>query len=72
VSHVDRRPQILSLCPDGALGSVKCGPQAVGVETDQFRRCKAVLGNQNGSGTHPASYPMGNRGSFPEGKAAGA
>jgi hypothetical protein len=27
---------------------------------------------QNGSGAHPASYPMGTRGSFPEGKAAGA
>jgi hypothetical protein len=27
---------------------------------------------QNGSGTHSASYPMGTRGSFPEGKAAGA
>jgi hypothetical protein len=27
---------------------------------------------QNGSGTHPASYPMGIRGSFPRGKAAGA
>jgi hypothetical protein len=27
---------------------------------------------QNGSGAHPASYPVGNRGSFPGGKAAGA
>jgi hypothetical protein len=27
---------------------------------------------QNGSEAHPASYPMGDRGSFPEGKAAGA
>jgi hypothetical protein len=27
---------------------------------------------QNGSGAHPASYPMGNRGSFSGGKAAGA
>jgi hypothetical protein len=26
---------------------------------------------QNGSGAHPASYPMGTRRSFPEGKAAG-
>jgi hypothetical protein len=25
---------------------------------------------QNGSGTHPAAYPMGTRGSFPGGKAA--
>jgi hypothetical protein len=27
---------------------------------------------QNGSGAHPASYPMGTRGSFPGGKAADA
>jgi hypothetical protein len=27
---------------------------------------------QTGSGTHPASYPMGSRGSFPGGKAAGS
>jgi hypothetical protein len=27
---------------------------------------------QNGSGAHPASYPMGTRGSFPGGKAVGA
>jgi hypothetical protein len=27
---------------------------------------------QNGSGAHPASYPMGTRGFFPGGKAAGA
>jgi hypothetical protein len=27
---------------------------------------------QNGSGAHPASYPMGTRGSFPGVKAAGA
>jgi hypothetical protein len=27
---------------------------------------------QNGSEAHPASYPMGTRGSFPWGKAAGA
>jgi hypothetical protein len=26
---------------------------------------------QNGSGANPASYPMGTRGSFPGGKAAG-
>jgi hypothetical protein len=26
---------------------------------------------QNGSGAHPASYPMGTRGSFPGGKVAG-
>jgi hypothetical protein len=27
---------------------------------------------QNGSGAHPASYPMGTRGSFPRGKTAEA
>jgi hypothetical protein len=27
---------------------------------------------QNGSGAHPASHPMGNRGSFPGGKVASA
>jgi hypothetical protein len=27
---------------------------------------------QNGSGAHPAFYPMGTRGSFPGGKATGA
>jgi hypothetical protein len=27
---------------------------------------------QNGSGAHPASYPMGTRGFFPGGKAAGS
>jgi hypothetical protein len=27
---------------------------------------------QNGSGAHPVSYPMGTKGSFPVGKAAGA
>jgi hypothetical protein len=27
---------------------------------------------QNGSGAHPASYPMGTRGTFNGGKAAGA
>jgi hypothetical protein len=27
---------------------------------------------QKGSGARPASYPMGTRGSFPEGKAAGS
>jgi hypothetical protein len=42
-------------------------------------RFQAVTGNfsfhhrvHNGSGAHPASYPMGTRGSFPGGKAAGA
>jgi hypothetical protein len=32
----------------------------------------AVHSAQTGSGAHPASYPIGTRGSFPEGKVAGA
>jgi len=36
-----------------------------------FRELKR-LRVQTGSGAHPASYPMGTRGSFPRGKAAGA
>jgi hypothetical protein len=46
---------------------------------DHIKRFPAEAGNysphhsvQNGSGAHPASYPMGTRGSFPGGKAAGA
>jgi hypothetical protein len=42
-------------------------------------RCPVGAGNfslhhrvQNGSGAHPASYPMGTKGSFPGSKAAGA
>jgi len=34
----------------------------------EFSLCHS---DQTGSGSHPASYPMGNRGSFPGGKAAG-
>jgi hypothetical protein len=44
-----------------------------------IKRFPASAGNfslhhrvQNGSGAHPASYPMGTRGSFPGSKAAGA
>jgi hypothetical protein len=50
-----------------------------GLEDRVFRvRLPAGAGNfslhhrvQNGSGAHPASYPMGTRDSFPAGKAAG-
>jgi hypothetical protein len=38
-------------------------------EAGNFSLCHRV---QNGSGAHPASYPMGTRGSSPGGKAAGA
>jgi hypothetical protein len=44
-----------------------------------YGRFPAGVGNfslhhrvQNGSGAHPASYPMGSGGSFPGGEAAGA
>jgi hypothetical protein len=48
-------------------------------DRDSRVRFPALAGNfslhhrvQNGSGAHPASYPLGTRGSFPGGKAAGA
>jgi hypothetical protein len=51
-----------------------------GLDDRGFRvRFPAGVGNfslhhcvQNGSGAHPATYPMGTRGFFPGGKAAGA
>jgi hypothetical protein len=44
-----------------------------GVRFPAVVRDFSVLHNiQAGSGDHPASYPMGTRGSFPEGKVAGA
>jgi hypothetical protein len=51
-----------------------------GLDDRGFRvRFQAVAGNfslhpriQNGSGAHSASYPIGTRGFFSEGKAAGA
>jgi hypothetical protein len=51
-----------------------------GLDDRGFRvRLPAGAGNfslhlrvQNGSGAHPASYPMGTKGSFRGGKAAGA
>jgi hypothetical protein len=55
---------------------------ALGYELDDWdsrARFPAGAGNfslhhlvQNGSGAHPASYPMGTRGSYAEGKAARA
>jgi hypothetical protein len=41
----------------------------LGAEAGNFSLHQRV---QNGSGAHPASYPMGTRGSFPGGEAAGA
>jgi hypothetical protein len=62
--------------PDSSVGIVLgCGLDGRG---SRFR-FPAGAGNfslhhrvQNGSETHPASYPMGSRGSFPGGKVAGA
>jgi hypothetical protein len=50
---------------------------AIGIKIIKMRYCTEyqIYKNyrvQTGSGAHPASYPMGTRGSFPEGKAAGA
>jgi hypothetical protein len=41
-------------------------------ETHSSLRTRVHHRVQNGSGVHPASYPMGTRGSFPGGKDAGA
>jgi hypothetical protein len=48
---------------------IKCTSLSVLLQTPDFCGGHPV---QNGSGAHPASYPMGTRGSFPGGKAAGA
>jgi hypothetical protein len=50
---------------DGRLGSRVRFP--VGAGNFSLHHCV-----QNGSRAHAASYPMGTRGSFPGGKAAGA
>jgi hypothetical protein len=56
----------------------KVGSASNEQDHNSFRRFPAGAANfslhhriQNGSGAHPASYPMGTRGSFPGGKAAG-
>jgi hypothetical protein len=70
----------------GNLCFVKSRDSSVGIaldcgldDQDSRVRFPAGAGNfslhhcvQNGSGAHPASYPMGTRDSFPGGKAAGA
>jgi hypothetical protein len=58
---------------DSSVGIVLC----YGLDDRDSRvRFPAGAGNfsrfQNSSGTHPDSYPMRTRGSFPGGKAAGA
>jgi hypothetical protein len=40
--------------------------------TVQWNKSDIIHTDQNGSGAHPASYPMGTRGSFSGGKAAGS
>jgi hypothetical protein len=62
--------------PDSSVGiALGCGLDDRGSRV----RFSAAAGNfslhhrvQNGSGSHRASSPMGTRGSFPSGKAAGA
>jgi hypothetical protein len=49
------------------------GPCTVKLEARlNFHGYKHLNRIQNGSRAHPAFYPMGTRGSFPGGKAAGA
>jgi hypothetical protein len=46
--------------------------RGVGVQVPEGREFSLLHVVQTGSGNHPASYPMGTRGSFTRGKAAGA
>jgi hypothetical protein len=71
---------------EGSLSEIKGGDSSVGIALgygldDRGSRVRfpAAAGNfslhhrvQYGSGAHPASYPVGTRGSFPGGNAAGA
>jgi hypothetical protein len=57
---------VLLRCLVNARGSIIRFPVGAG-NFSLHHRCV-----QTGSGVHPASYPMGTRGSFPEGKATGA
>jgi hypothetical protein len=45
---------------------VACSMKAAGAGNFSLHHCI-----QTGSGAHPASYPVGTGGSFPDGKAAG-
>jgi hypothetical protein len=68
------------LVTDSSRGSSIGIALGYGLDNRGFRvRSPAGAGNfslhhpvRNSSGAHPASYPMGNRGSFPGGKATGA
>jgi hypothetical protein len=82
-----RRPSVLSLCVLSLAWSSngKSRDSSVGIALgygldDRGSRVRFPAGTgdfslhhrvQNGSGAHPASYPMGNRGFSPGGNAAG-
>jgi hypothetical protein len=57
----------------GVVTRLRAGDRGSGVRfpagTENFSLHYRV---QNGSGAHPASYPMGTEGSFPGGKVAGS
>jgi hypothetical protein len=75
VEHVKGEVRVELRCRDSSVGIALSHGLANG---SSRVRIPAGAGNfshhrvQNGSGAHPASYPMGNRGSFSGGKAAGA
>jgi hypothetical protein len=64
----------LSGSRDRAVGMTGYGLDdgGVGVRVPVVSRISVLHVVQNGSGVHPASYPMGTGGSFYGGKAAGA
>jgi hypothetical protein len=81
---LSRIPVLLNTINYSCFNPNKSRDSSVGIVTgygldDRGFRFTAGAGNsslhhrvQTGSGAHPASYPMGTRGSFPMGKAAGA
>jgi hypothetical protein len=80
--HQARIDMVLLFCWPQKLNRDSSVGIALGYELDDRGsrvRFLAVAGNfslhrsvQNGFGAHPASYPIGTRGSFSGGKAAGA
>jgi hypothetical protein len=78
--------QIISVFTNCITKAIKSRDTSVGIalgygldDRGSMVRFLAGAGNfslhhcvQNGSGAHPASYPMGTRGSFPGSKVAGA
>jgi hypothetical protein len=67
-SHGNLLLQSLGLCIADKCGKPKIFTCKL-LNTVTRRLC---IVPQNGSGAHPASYPMSTRGSFPGGEAAGA